>query len=88
MRGVLIVTHAEDAAVYASAVRSAIEAAFRALGEHLDKFEQTTHGSWFARDNDVGPLIYALGETYRRPIPYTVGELSQIIQAFLRNRPA
>lgn len=71
---------------YADAVRSAVESAVRQLREGLTGFEQTTHARLFV-DNDIGTLLYSLGEAYRTPNAYTVSNLSQAVDHFLQARP-
>lgn len=72
---------------YASEVRSVIESALRKLLEDLRQFEKTTHGRIDHWNNDIGPVVYDLGEVYRKPCPYTVSNLSQALTIFLRNLP-
>jgi hypothetical protein len=73
---------------YADAARSAVESAMRELLEELKGLEQTTHATYFIKDNDIGPVLFSMGEAYSRPSAYTVSCLVQAVEAFLKARPA
>ena len=74
-------------AEYVNAVRVAVENALRGLREELKPFHSPLPAPFFLKDRDIGPVIYELGEAYRRPGDYTVSRLQQAVEAFLRVLP-
>lgn len=71
---------------YQNRARRAIEEAFRELVANLAELEQDRRACIPKEGGDIGPTIYSLGEAYRQPSFYTVGQLAICLDSFLKMR--
>lgn len=69
-----------------SALRETIENALRQLQFTLGFFDQTTHGSIFLNGVGIDAVADALTRCYQEPTAYTISQLSQVIDAFCREK--
>lgn len=72
---------------YAAKFREVIASALQKLNDDLGSFCQTTHASLYLGTDAFNEFLSALDKAYRKPSSYTVSELSQHIERFLRTCP-